>query len=135
MDDLISYLLNYAFDRGIAYTLQSDFKPDFPSVSFTNQNKMIINTGWQNQTEVPFIIGHEIGHFANHDTGTFCYKNFNRPVEHQADQYSLELIYDYAANQFSTFNEPCVFMEQYGIPYRMFDDTVKLYERRTDLLF
>ena len=96
MENLISYLLNYTFDRGVSYALVDNAKDTDPSVSFTDSKRMVINLNWKNKKELPFIIGHEIGHFANGDSGKFYYRNFNTPVEHQADLYSLNLIFDYA---------------------------------------
>lgn len=38
--------------------------------------------------------------------GAFFYQDLNTPVEHHADLYSLNLIYDYARNQYDYFDEP-----------------------------
>lgn len=70
MNDLIEYLLNYAFDCGIGYKLvHAD--PYDPSLSLKNHNLMVINLNWHNQSELPFIIGHEIGHFILGDKGSY----------------------------------------------------------------
>lgn len=135
MENLIKYLLNYAFDHGISYTLLDNVKNTDPSVTLTDMNRMIINLNWKNREELPFIIGHEIGHLANGDSGKFYYRNFNTPVEHQADLYSLNIIFNYASKQFCSFDEPGIFMSQFGIPYRMKDDTYKLFKNNKDLLF
>ncbi len=39
MENLISYLLNYAFDRGVSYALVDNVKDTDPSVSFTDSKK------------------------------------------------------------------------------------------------
>ncbi|RHW48450.1 M48 family metalloprotease [Lactobacillus bombicola] len=135
MENLISYLLNYAFDRGVSYALLDNVKDSYPSVSFTDLNRMVINLNWRTKKELPFIIGHEIGHFANGDSGKFYYRNFNTPVEHQADLYSLNLIFDYATRQYDCFDEPSEFMQAYGIPVRMYSDVADLFRKYDDLLF
>lgn len=135
MENLIRYLLNYAFDRGVSYALLDNVKDTYPSVSFTDLNRMVINLNWKNKKELPFIIGHEIGHFANGDSGKFYYRNFNTPVEHQADLYSLNLIFNYASKQFCSFDEPGIFIEQFGIPYRMVEATYDLFRQNNDLIF
>ena len=55
--------------------------------------------------------------------------------ERLADLYSLNLIYDYASNQFGCFEEPVQFIQQYGITIRMLDDTCKLFKQNDDLIF
>ena len=137
MDDLLTYLFKHAFENRISCALiWKDV--NYQSVALPKKKLIVINQNCRNKYELPFIVGHEIGHIMNGDSDSgvayYCGSPFTSE-ERKADLYSLELIYDYAASQFSTFNEPGVFIEQYGIPYRMFDDTVKLYERRTDLLF
>lgn len=57
------------------------------------------------------------------------------PNERRADLFSLNLIFDYAARQYDCFDEPGIFMSQFGIPYRMKDDTYKLFKNNNDLLF
>lgn len=57
-------------------------------------------------------------------TSFYCAKPLSSE-EHKADLYSLNIIYDYAAEQFDTFEEPIQFIQQYGIPFRMLDDTLE----------
>ncbi|GFO99732.1 hypothetical protein LHEH8_14880 [Lactobacillus helveticus] len=137
-EDLIEYLLNYAFKHGISYTLvQSEpddpvnyaFKhgisytlvqsePDDPAISFKQERKMYINTNWRNSNEIPFIIGHEIGHLMLGDQGIMYYESFSgqNSEEHSADLYSLNLIYNYSAKKGDSFQEPGTFIQNYGIP-------------------
>lgn len=135
MNDLISYLLNYAFDHGISYSLVHE-DPDYPSAAFPEERFIVINMNCKNPKELPFIIGHEIGHIMNGDSGLqFYYDTVSSSVEHYADLKSLKVIFNYAALQYDCFNEPIQFMQQYGIPYRMLNDTVKLFRDNDDLLF
>lgn len=135
---LTKYMLDFASQHHIRVR-GVHAEPSETGLVFLKNRKISVNYDMKKATEFNFVLGHEIGHIMNGDSDSgVAYYYCGSPLtseERKADLYSLELIYDYAASQFSTFNEPGVFMEQYGIPYRMFDDTVKLYERRTDLLF
>ncbi|WEV43005.1 hypothetical protein OZX56_05505 [Lactobacillus sp. ESL0684] len=136
MNELIHYLLNLAFDCGISYSLVTKDK-SYQSISLPDQSFMVINLNCFNHYELPFIIGHEIGHIMNENDGKFKY-TYGKVItseEHAADLYSLNTIFDYATKQYSSYEEPIQFMQQYGIPNRMFDDTVDLFRNNNDLLF
>lgn len=123
-EDLIEYLLNYAFKHGISYTLvQSEL--DDPAISFKQERKMYINTNWRNSNEIPFIIGHKIGHLMLGDQGIMYYESFSgqNSEEHSADLYCLNLIYNYSAKKGDSFQEPGTFIQNYGIPSRMMTAT------------
>lgn len=130
MNELIEYLLNYTFDHGIGYKLvRAD--PYDPSLSLKKHNLMVINLNWHNQSELPFIIAHEIGHFILGDKGILYYSSFSgqNSEEKSADLYSLNLLYDYACSRGQYFEEPGQFLSAYGIPSRMTDATKNLFER------
>ena len=135
MEDLVKYLLKYAFDHGISCALIRR-EQSYQSVALPDKKLIVINQNCKNKFELPFIIGHEIGHIINGDVnGAFyCGKPINSE-ERLADLYSLNLIYEYASNQFDTFEEPIQFIQRYGIPERMFKDTVELFEQKNDLIF
>lgn len=129
-EDLIEYLLNYAFNRGYAYRLIKG-NVDDPSMSFKEYDYMIINTNWRNPAELPFIIGHEIGHLVLGEQGIMYYSSYagQNSEEHSADLYALNLIYEYSCNRGDDFQEPGQFMMSYSIPMRMQDDVIKLFDR------
>lgn len=130
MNDLIEYLLSYAFDHGIGYEL-AKLPFDFESRAIPEKHFMIINTNWKNPNEIPFIIGHEIGHLILKDDGIMYYASphGNIDSEHSADLYSLNLLYDYSCVHGDDFQEPGEFMSSYGIPQRMEDAAMKLFDR------
>lgn len=133
MNELIEYLLNYAFDCGIGYKLvHAD--PYDPSLSLKKHNLMVINLNWHNQSELPFIIGHEIGHFILGDKGILYYSSFagQNSEEKSADLYSLNLLYDYACDRGQYFEEPGQFIQMYGIPTRMTEATKNLFDHNKD---
>ena len=135
MEDLIKYLLKYAFDHGISCALIRR-EQSYQSVALPDKKLIVINQNSKNKFELPFIIGHEIGHIMNGNVnGAFyCGKPVNSE-ERLADLYSLNLIYGYASNQFDTFEEPIQFIYEYGIPIRMLNDTVELYKKKSNLCF
>lgn len=135
MEDLIKYLLKYAFDHGISCALIRR-EQSYQSVALPDKKLIVINQNSKNKFELPFIIGHEIGHIMNGDVnGAFyCGKPINSE-ERLADLYSLNLIYGYASNQFDNFEEPVQFIQQYGIPDRMLEDTYQLFKKNDDLVF
>ncbi|MCX0291014.1 hypothetical protein NX781_04240 [Lactobacillus kullabergensis] len=135
MEDLIKYLLKYAFDHGISCALIRR-EQAYQSVALPDKKLIVINQNSKNKFELPFIIGHEIGHIMNGNVnGAFyCGKPVNSE-ERLADLYSLNLIYGYASNQFDTFEEPIQFIQQYGIPDRMLDDAYRLFKKNDDLVF
>ena len=130
MNDLIEYLLNYAFDCEICYKLvHAD--PYDPSLSLKNHNLMVINLNWHNQSELPFIIGHEIGHFILGDKGILYYSSFagQNSEEKSADLYSLNLLYEYACSRGQYVEEPGLLVSAYGIPSRMLEAVKELFNR------
>lgn len=135
MEDLLKYLLKYAFDHGISCALIRR-EQSYQSVALPDKKLIVINQNSKNKFELPFIIGHEIGHIMNGNVnGAFyCGKPVNSE-ERLADLYSLNLIYGYASNQFDTFDEPIQFIQQYGIPDRMLDDAYRLFKKNDDLVF
>ena len=96
-EELIEYLLNYAFKHGLSYILVRG-EPYDPALSFKHKHKMIINTNWHNSNELPFIIGHEIGHLMLGDSGIAYWPSFSgqNSEEEEADLFSLKIIYDYS---------------------------------------
>lgn len=75
-EELIEYLLNYAFKQSLSYILVKG-EPYDPALSFKNAHKMVINTNWHNPNELPFIIGHEIGHLMLGDSGIAYWPSFS----------------------------------------------------------
>lgn len=136
-NDLINYLLNYAMDCGFGYELIHDTDPDDPSFSMKKRKRMAINMNWHNSDEIPFIIGHEIGHLILGEQGVKYYSSFSGQLseEKPADLYSLNLIYDYSCNRGDGFTEPGLFMQAYGIPRRMEAATKKLFKENNDLIY
>ncbi|WP_290627515.1 hypothetical protein [Lactobacillus sp.] len=91
---------------------------------------MVINTGWHDINEIPFIISHEIGHLELGEQGVMYYTGYSGSIseEIQADAYALKMLYEYAKSHGHYFYEPIRFMQVYGIPFRMLGLAKKLFE-------
>lgn len=134
MNDLMSYLLNYASENDIGYILEQ-LPSEFESRALLDNRLIIINTNWYDTNELPFIVGHEIGHIMNGDNFEKCQpESAAYPLELTADKYSLRLIFNYAAGLDSMAHEPQTFMEQFGIPERMLLSTKELFKNNKELI-
>lgn len=98
IDDVsIAYLLDWAKNHGIKYSLCTTLTPYTPSCSKPKRRKMVINMNWHDQAELPFQVAHEIGHILNKDKGKifFCLANTTDPVENKANHVGLKLLIDF----------------------------------------
>lgn len=125
MNDAITWLCAYAFDRNINVTLDKlSFSTDVPSCMFGRS--IIINTNWKNQNELPFIIAHEIGHVLNEDEGKLYYSTStaHSKFETAANERAIDLLLEYCDHEDFLPNNYIDFMELYGIP-RYVEEKVK----------
>ena len=118
MNDCITYLLNYAFDHGIGYSLRKDIPSTFPSFSNCSQRHIYINEMWYRPKEIPFQIGHEIGYIMNGDEGIlYCAPgSFRNKYEHAANVFSMKLLQRYANDIDITYNSSVQFCQIFGVP-------------------
>ncbi|MCH4165121.1 MAG: ImmA/IrrE family metallo-endopeptidase [Lentilactobacillus diolivorans] len=119
MDDVITYLLNLAFENKIAYELTTELNPYTPSLADSKSRKVIINLNWHNKKELPFQIAHEISHLLNGDAGVSYYSSFSNKSKYEcgANVTAIDLLLKYYEDNF-IFAEinPVRFMEDFGIP-------------------
>lgn len=133
-EDLNRYLFRYAFDHGITCVWES-LSAHTPPFAVVNYNFVIVNANWYRKTEIPFTIGHEIGHVLNGDIICNCQNRYAVfPCEQQADRFSFDLIFDYSIKYDSVIIEPGIFLEQYGIPTRMLDYAAIVFTKNRNLL-
>ena len=133
-EDLSRYLFKYAKQHGISCVWEplSDHKPAYAVV---NYKLIIVNQNWYRQEEIPFIIGHEIGHILNGDIVCNCQGRYAvYPYEIKADKNSFDIIFDYSLRYGSLITEPGIFIEQYGIPLRMLDYATEVFAKNRSLL-
>ncbi|RMC36014.1 hypothetical protein F5ESL0236_07630 [Lactobacillus sp. ESL0236] len=61
MTDLMQFLFDFTFSQGFGVA-QISKDEEYRPLADKTRNLIIINTNWKNKSELPFIIGHEIGH-------------------------------------------------------------------------
>ena len=118
MSDVVTFLLNYAFDNNIGTTLFNDYDETWPSVAIPESNMMMINMKWYEQEEIPIMIAHEIGHMLD-DTDCIDYETNNiikTKSECRASKIGLNLLIDYCHKMDHEFNSIDAFMHQFKIP-------------------
>lgn len=106
MNDLITFLINYGFDRGISSTLTEQLAPDFPSCACGH--KVLINMNWHNKWEIPFSFAHELGHLINHDPGINYYHSptVHMKSEFEANKTAIDILINYCQkNELQTGSE------------------------------
>lgn len=125
LDELIRWLLNYAFDNGINYILTDQISSDVPSCAIPSKNTIIINTRYGNRKELPFTIAHEISHILNNEVDTLYFTGFSNhsKIEMRANRQAIKLLLEYCNCHDLSF-EPVQFLENFGIP-GTFEDLVK----------
>lgn len=130
MNSLLDYLYKLIYDNGFGLEI-CQLSPDFPSRYIPEYKLIIINSNWHNRKELPFTVGHELGHAINGDDGIMYYSNSARgslKAEAGANLYSLKLLFNYSKKQGQFFSEPQEFIQAYSIPQDMFEQTKQLFK-------
>ncbi|WEA58311.1 ImmA/IrrE family metallo-endopeptidase [Pediococcus pentosaceus] len=122
MNDLITYLCNYAFDHGIGYELDSKtFKPSDSSFSNKEASMVFINMNWPNKNEIPFQLAHEISHIINGDCGSNNYSagSVYSKEEYNANKKAIHILLDYCTLNNLHYENYIDFMTAFGIPTKL----------------
>lgn len=125
MNEVIRWLVNFAYDHKIGVTLDNlHFDQEVPSCMFGNS--IIINMNWENQDELPFITAHEIGHVLNEDQGPlyYCSASAHNKIEAAANEKAIDLMLNYCVSMDNLISNYTDFMYYYGIP-NCLNDKVK----------
>ena len=131
-DNLVQYLLDYAFDNGYGFIL-CRVGLDDPSASYPDKRLMVINTNLSDPNELPFIIAHEIGHLMlKHERTDFDQSAFSGiKTDAQADAFAIRLIANYCLENDCYFDSWLKFAEIFCIPKRVY----YLFDRITTLRY
>lgn len=119
MNNLMTYLCNYAYDHGIGYQLdRASYKPDEVSFYMELNNTVYINTNYINEEEVPFQFAHEISHALNGDKGSnnFSANSVYSKEEYKANKRATKILLEYCDLNGLTFYNSTEFMDAFGIP-------------------
>jgi Zn-dependent peptidase ImmA (M78 family) len=135
MTDLVNYLLNFAFDHDISVEMVP-LPKDFVPRTVPDRRLIILNSTLSDRPIYPFMIGHEIGHIMNGDTGVLYFQcaTARYSTEHEADLYSLKMIFDYSQHRGEAFSTPLKFIQEYGIPLKMENAAAVLFAQGNDLM-
>lgn len=136
MDDILSYLSNYALDHNIGVILTRCLPSTTSSAASKSRRMVVVNMNWHNPSEIPFMFGHELGHVQGdvvyyYHSGTCS----PRSSEQAADLFSINLLYQYAARRQQSFATVFQFMQAYGIPGRCLDCVERLLEGNSELIY
>lgn len=132
MDDIISWLANYAFDHGIGVTMSTDLSPDCPSFALANPKNIVINLNWCPRAEIPFSMAHEIGHVINGDNGHYQLTSVaHSKAEHDANLVAFQILREWAESHDVDVSEPYLFMSCFAIPGKLSDQVAEDFTRYT----
>ncbi|GAW64248.1 hypothetical protein FC65_GL001047 [Ligilactobacillus acidipiscis DSM 15836] len=129
MNEVITYLLNFAFDHGFEIVWTNQLKSSAPSCAIPKNNKIIINGQWKNKDELPFQIAHEIGHMLNKDEGVLYYSSYSShsKIEADADNRAIDLLIDYCVSNGKETENYSDFMYYYSVPLRLEENAKRRY--------
>ncbi|MQS52135.1 ImmA/IrrE family metallo-endopeptidase [Companilactobacillus mishanensis] len=121
MNNVINYLLNYAFDDSIGFISMPNADKHWLPVAVPERNLIFINMNWKNQNEIPLQIAHEIGHLQNGETCHLYNETSTATLkaEREADKYAVGLLLKYCKQEDIEFDDPSIFMQQFAIPQEL----------------
>ena len=92
-NEIMTYLLNLAFDNGIAVSIER-VHSHTPSAANVNQKRVFINSNWYRPEEIIFQLAHELGHiFCKHgDLDVLYFSPSKRGIELEANRYAIKLL-------------------------------------------
>lgn len=117
-NEVIKWLMNYALDHQKGITFIYTVDKEETSESFPEFSTAVINANYKNIDEIPFIIGHEIGHLIlGHTKEKFYASPANRiRMERDANKYSLHLLREYCDLHDIHFENELNFAQSFGVP-------------------
>lgn len=119
-DCVISYLMNFCYDNGIAVVYDSTLPSEAISKSYPG-NLIVVNGNWKPKSEVPFIFAHEIGHVIEN---TPVFNNLSVlgkcKGENSANLFAIRILFDYCCQEGIYFDEITTFAKCFGIPRDMY---------------
>ncbi|GHV97851.1 hypothetical protein lacNasYZ03_11280 [Lactobacillus nasalidis] len=126
MDNAIDFAINAVLGYGVGIEITYQ-RPDFKSCAVVQHNLVIINPNANPKPMLPFVILHELGHIvlAHHELDCVS-PSAKIKQEHEADEFSTELIWTYSQRLGISYNNAYDFMSAFGIPSKMFGTVVNL---------
>lgn len=121
MDNIMTYLINYALDHGISCMVCPDLPSHIPHSASAKNRKILINPNYGSQNELPFATAHELGHVLNDDAGIRYYQsaNVHSKCEYQANLTGIRLLLKYCGQNDIDPSNAVSFCERFGIPLEL----------------
>lgn len=119
MNDIISDLFSLALKEGIEVETTDKLSPQTPAACDTETRRIVINTNYYNQNQLPLQIAHEIGHIINgdHSKEVLYFTPTKNKIEVDANTTAINLLVPYYLNDrpddYVSVDE---FMEMFVIP-------------------
>ncbi|WP_341780456.1 ImmA/IrrE family metallo-endopeptidase [Levilactobacillus sp. HBUAS70063] len=132
MENIITKLMQYAYDHGITCVLSSDLSNYTPSSSRPDNRIVLINMNWHDQKEIPFQFAHELGHVMNEDEGILYYSSFSNKSKYErgANMTALDILIPiYLSATGYTVDNVFPFMKQFSIPASLSDDVIARFKK------
>lgn len=120
-NNLVQWLMNWAFDHGISVTMTSEIKKDLPHCASAAKKAVVINMNYGNSDEIPFALAHEIGHVVDDDPGVRYYNSatLHDKAEYRANCFGIQLIQQYCDHEDIHVINAVKFCEVFGVPSRL----------------
>lgn len=120
-NDLVQWLMNWAFDHGISVTFNPYLPPSLPHCASAAKRKILMNWKYGNPNEIPFALAHEIGHIVDDDPGVRYYTcaTIHDKAEYRANTFGIRLLKQYCTNHDIHIDCSVKFCEVFGIPTRL----------------
>lgn len=123
-NNLVQWLMNWAFDHGISVTMTSEIKKDLPHCASAVKKAVVINMNYGNSGEIPFALAHEIGHVVDDDPGVRYYSSatLHDKAEYRANVFAIKLLRQYCLDNDIDCSNNIDFYHRFGIPERLLEE-------------
>ena len=121
MEEIVNWLLSYAYDHGIGVVVFHR-APNIPSMASKPDNMIAINMSWEPKSEIPFSIAHEIGHIISGDNGHFLpTKAAQTQAERRANRQAVKILMEWADTHDVEIDTSQRFAECFSVPSTLSD--------------
>lgn len=112
------WLLNYCLNNDIGVIYRKSLPSYAPSVSYENPKLVIFNDNFQDKTQKPFMLAHEIGHVVEGNSQYYklSHLGMNRG-EYSANIFAINLLWEYCLDSDIWFETIYDFATSFGIPH------------------
>lgn len=127
-NDVITYLMNIAFDNKIVINFFDNLDPYTPPGSDVETRRIAMNSKWHNESDIPFQLAHELGHILSNQYSTriLYYTPYKYGMELEANKYAIKLLLPlYLADKDTMSVNIHNFMSYFNIPYHLEDIVIK----------